>query len=135
MQIPVNNSGTFTKVSRSSSLPTSPRWSPCKGQAPDWVTPWIAPMFTPHVSGSPRWSLTNNSRSSSLSSFRPSHRGPCSLWYMVAATSQMRLVWSDKTTSPLVYNNGVRKYRVVRGMQTSLNIRPKPRANANVAMV
>jgi hypothetical protein len=34
-----------------------------------------------------------------------------------------------------VYNNGVRKYRVVRGMQTSLNIRPKPRANANVAMV
>lgn len=28
------------------------------------------------------------------------HRGPCSLWYMMAAIPQTRLVWSHKTFDP-----------------------------------
>ena len=41
MQTPVDDSDILLEVSRSSSLPR-------KGQAPGWVTPWIAPCL-PHV--------------------------------------------------------------------------------------
>ena len=40
--------------------------------------------------------------------------------------------WCDlaRLQGPPMYNNGARKNRVVRGMQTSLNTRPTPRASA-----
>ena len=40
--------------------------------------------------------------------------------------------WCDLTRlqAPPIYNNGARKHRVVRGMQTSLNTRSKSRASA-----
>ena len=40
--------------------------------------------------------------------------------------------WCDLTRlqGPPMYNNGARKHRVIRGVQTSLNTRPKPRASA-----
>ena len=40
--------------------------------------------------------------------------------------------WCDLAIlqAPTIYNNGARKHRVVRCMQTSLNTRPKPRASA-----
>ena len=72
-------------------LPPSPRWSPSqgiprKGQAPGWVTPWIASSVS---SSNP---LPDRSPPSSLSSFRPKRHGPCSLRYTVVATPQTRLV-------------------------------------------
>jgi hypothetical protein len=39
------------------------------------------------------------------------------------------LVWSPKTTISFEYNNGARKHRMVIGMESSLNIRPKLRSN------
>jgi hypothetical protein len=89
-------------------LPSSPRWSrpsqgsPCKGQAPGHVTPWIA-LDLPHVQVGLRRAFQQASPGcsppSSLSSFWPKHRETCSLWYTVAATSQAWLVWSYKTTN------------------------------------
>ena len=117
-------------------LPPSPHWSPSqgiprKGQAPDQVTPWIA-MDLPHAQvglqrafqqGSPGCSPL-----SSLSNFRPKCHGPCSLRYTVTATSQTRLISQDY--KPLRCTTMVSKHRVVRGLQTSLNTRSKPRASA-----
>jgi hypothetical protein len=89
-------------------LPPSPRWSPSqgiprKGQAPGRVTLWIA-LVLPHAQVGLWCAFRQASNGplppSSLSSFRPNRHGPCSLRYTVAATSQARLVWSCKTTSP-----------------------------------
>ena len=109
-------------------LPPSPRWSPSqgiprKGQAPGQVTPWIASGLLHAQVGlrrAFRQASPRCSPPSSLSSFRPKRHGPCSLRYTVAATPQTR---------PPIYTNGARKHRVVRGMQTLLNTRPKPRAS------
>ena len=118
-------------------LPPSPRWSPSqgiprKGQAPSQVTLWIA-LGLPHTQvglwRAIRQASPGCSPPSSLSSFRLKWRGPCSLWYTVAATPQTRLVWSCKTISPSEYNNCVHKHRVIIRMQTSLNTRPKPRSS------
>ena len=53
MQTPIDDSGIFTKVSRSVQASPSPRWSPLqgiprKGQAPCRLTPWIA-LGLPHT--------------------------------------------------------------------------------------
>lgn len=78
----------FTEVSRSSCSPSSPRWSPsqgcsCKGQALGQETPWITSERSTHTSGSLRLSLLDCSPPSSLSSFRPNRRRPCSfgVWW------------------------------------------------------
>ena len=100
MQTPIDDSGIFTEVSRSAQASPSPRWSPSqgiprKGQASGRVTPWIASGL-PHTQVGLRRAFRQASPgcspSSSLSSFRPKHRGPCSLRYTVAATPQLRLV-------------------------------------------
>ena len=121
-------------------LPPSPRWSPSqgiprKGQAPSWVTPWIAPGF-PHTQAGLRLSHSWQS----LSRTAPRH-----LHYQASNRNTTGLVPSDtrcrphhkrgwfdlaRLQAPPMYNNGARKHRVVRGMQTSLNTRPKPRASA-----
>ena len=81
-------------------LPPSPRWSPSQGiprngHAPGRVTPWIASGL-PHAQVGLRRAFRQASPGcsppSTLSSFRPKRRGPCSLWYTVAATPQPRLV-------------------------------------------
>ena len=119
-------------------LPPSPRWSPLqgiprKGQAPSRVTLWIASGL-PHVQVGLRrafWQASPGcSPPSSLSSFRPKRRKPCSLRYTVAARPQTRWYDLSRLQAPPMYNNSARKHRVVRGMQTSLNTRPKPRASA-----
>ena len=122
MQTLVDNCGIFIEVSRRRKLPPSPRWSPSqgiprKGQAPSWVTPWIASGL-PHAQVGLR------------RAFRLKRRGPCSLWYTVAATPQTRLLWSRKTTSPTEFKHSARKHLGFRDMQTSLATRPKPRASA-----
>ena len=120
-------------------IPPSPRWSlsqgiPRKGQAPSWVTPWIAPGL-PHMQVGLRCA------------FRQASLGPLPAVFTIklSAETTTGLVpfgtrwrphhkrgWCDlaRLQAPLMYNNGARKHRVVRGMQTSLNTRPKPRVSA-----
>jgi len=119
-------------------LPPSPRWSPSqgiprKGQAPGRVTLWIASGL-PHAQVGLRRAFRQASPGcsppSSLSSFRPKRRGLVpsgTLWW-----PHHKHGWCDLTRlqAPPMYNNGARKHRVVRGLQTSLNTRPKPRASA-----
>ena len=99
-QTPVDDSGIFTEVLRSKQASPSPRWSPSqgilrKGQAPGRIIPWIS-LGLPHAQvGLQRvfWQASPGcSPPSSLSNFRPKRRGPCFLWYTVAATPQPRLV-------------------------------------------
>ena len=108
MQTPIDDFGIFIEVSRSAQASPSPRWSlsqgiPHKGQAPSRVTSWIASGL-PHMQVGLRCAFRQASPGcsspSSLSSFWPKRRRPCSLRYTVAATPQTRLVWSRKTTSP-----------------------------------
>ena len=140
MQTPVDDSGIFTEVSRSAQASPSPRWSlsqgiPRKGQAPGRVTPWIA-LGLPHAQAGLRLSHSWQS----LSRTAPHH-----LYYQDSGQNATGLVpsgtrwrphhkrgWCDlaRLQAPPMYNNGARKHRVVRGMQTSLNTRPKPRASA-----
>ena len=118
-------------------LPPSPRWSPSQGiprksQAPGRVTPWIA-------SGLPQCKWVSDMPSSKHLP-DASHR----LHYQAFARNAAGLVpsgtrwrphhkrsWCDLTRlqAPPIYNNGVHKHRVIRGVQTSLNTRPKPRAS------
>ena len=137
MQTPVDDSGIFTEVSRSAEarkLPASPRWSPSQGPS----------------------SRSGNS----VDSLGPSPRAsgsqtclPVSLSRMLPAVFTIKLpAETPQTLFPLVHDgghttttvgvisqdykplrcttNGVHKHRVVRGMQTSLNTRPKPRSSA-----
>ena len=87
MQTPINDSGIFTEVSRSTQASPSPCWSPsqgipCKGQASGRVTLWIASGL-PHAQVSLRRAFRQPSPGcsppSSLSSFWPKRHGPCSL--------------------------------------------------------
>ena len=107
--------------------------APRKGQAPSRVTLWVA-RGLPHaqmVSGVP--------------SGKPLLDAPRRLHYQASGRTAMGLVpfgtrwwphhkrdWCDlaRIQAPLMYNNGARKHRVVRVMQTSLNTSPKPRASA-----
>ena len=100
MQTPVDDSNIFTELSISAQASPSPRWSnsqgiPRKGQAPSRVTPWIASGL-PHAQVGLRRAFRQASPGcsppSSLSSFRPKCRGPCSLRYTVVATPQTRMV-------------------------------------------
>ena len=140
MQTLVDDSNIFTEVSRSTQASPSPRWSPSqgiprKGQASGWVTPWIAPGLR-HVQVGLRLSHSWQSLS---------RTAPRCLHYQASGQNAMRLVpsgtrwrphhkrgWCDlvRLQAPPMYNNGARKHRVVRGMQTSLNTRLKPRARA-----
>ena len=143
MQTPIDDFNIFTEVLRSTQASPSPCWSPSqgiprKGQAPDRVTLWIAPGL-PHAQvglqcafrqASPRpfpaiitiklLAKASGRTTAGLVPFgtrwQPHHkRGWCDL---------------ERLQAPPMYNNGARKHRVVRGMQTSLNTRPKPRASA-----
>ena len=121
-------------------LPPSPHWSPSqgiprKGQAPGRVTLWIAPGL-PHAQ-------TGLWLSHSWQSL--SQTAPLRLHYQASGQNSVGLVpfgtrwrphhkrgWCDlaRLQAPPMYNNGARKHRVVRSIQTSLNTRPKPRASA-----
>ena len=111
-------------------LPPSPRWSPSQGPS-SW-------------SGNSMDSLRPSPRASG-SLVCISRTTPRRLHYQTSGQTAMGLVpfgtrwrphhkhgWCDLTRlqAPPMYNNGAHKHRVIRGMQTSLNTRPKPRASA-----
>jgi hypothetical protein len=83
VQTPIDDSLFLPRYQEAPLFPLVLVGAPRKGQAPGSVTPWIVLEPSPHVSG-----------------FQPNHHGPSSLCYKVAATPQMQLVWSRKTTSP-----------------------------------
>ena len=109
-------------------LPPSPHWIPSQGlsfrsgNSVDSLGP------SPRASGSPTCLPTSLSRmlptvfaiklpaKTSRALFSPVHGGG-------HTTNAVGVI-------PPMYNNGARKHQVIRGMQTSLNTRPKPRANA-----
>jgi hypothetical protein len=115
----------------------SPRWSPspgipCKGQALSQITPWIASGL-PHAQVGLRRAFSQASPGCSLHlHYQASSRNAAGL---VPSGAQWRphhkRDWCDlaRLQAPPIYNNGAHKHRVVRGMQTSLNTRPKPRAS------
>ena len=140
MQTPVNDFSIFTKVSRSaqasfwSSLEPLAR-NPSQGPSSRRVTPWIAPGL-PHTQAGLRLSHSWQSLS---------RTAPRRLHYQAFGRTTAGLVpfgtrwwphhkrgWCDLTRlqAPPMYNNGARKHRAIRVMQTSLNTRPKPRASA-----
>jgi hypothetical protein len=86
---------------------TNPRWcpyakgSPREGQAPRSSNSVESRGPSPRASGAPLPTPLGRSPLSPLSSFRPKHRRPRSLWYTVAAVTQTRLSRSRKTLTPL----------------------------------
>ena len=128
----------FPRYREARKFSPSPRWSPSqgiprKGQALGRVTPWIASglphaqvglrrAFRQALPDAPRrlhYQASDRSAAGLVPSgtrWRPHHkRGWCDL---------------ARLQAPPMYNNDAHKHRVVRGMQTSLNTRPKPRASA-----
>jgi hypothetical protein len=115
-------------------LPPSPRWSPSQGPSSWSGNSMDSPEPSPRASGSPVCLSASLSRTAP----RPLH-------YQASGWTTAGLVpfgtrwrphykrgWCDlaRLQAPPMYNNGARKHRVVRGVQTSLNTRPKPRASA-----
>ena len=115
-------------------LPPSPRWSPSQGPSSRSGNSVDSRRHFRRASGSPvclpaslSWTAPRclHYQASSRTStglvplgtrWRPHHkRGWCDLARLQAS---------------LMYNNGVHKHRVVRGIQTSLNTRSKPKASA-----
>jgi hypothetical protein len=88
-------------------VPTNPRWcpyakgSPREGHAPRSSNSVESRGPSPHASGALLPAPLGRSPSSPLSSFRPKHRGPRSLWYTVTAVTQTQLSRSRKTLAPL----------------------------------
>ena len=115
----------------------SPRWSPSheiprKGQHSGRVTSWIAPSLPPRVSGSPVCLPASLSWTAlhylyyQASSRTATGLVPSGTWWR----PHHKHGWCDlaRLQAPPMYNNGARKHRVVRGMQTSQNTRLTPRA-------
>ena len=139
MQTPIDDSGIFTEVSRStqaspySSLEPLAR-SPSQGPSHWSSNSMDSPGLSPHASGSSVCLLASLSQTAPrLLHYQASGRTATGL---VPFGTQWRpphkCGWCDliRLQAPPMYNNGGRKHRVVRGVQTSLNTRPKPRASA-----
>jgi hypothetical protein len=88
-------------------VPTNPHWcpyakdSPREDQAPRSSNFVESRVTSPRASGAPLSAPLGRSLPSPLSSFRPKHRGPRSLWYRVVVVTQTRLSRSRKTIAPL----------------------------------
>ena len=139
MQTPVDDSGIFTEVSRSGQafplvLVGAPRKESLtraqlpvgylRGQPQAFPTrKWVpdVPLGKPLPDAPRRLHYQASGQNAaglvpSGTQWRPHHkRGWCDL---------------ARLQAPPMYNNGACKHRVERGMQTSLNTRPKPRASA-----
>jgi hypothetical protein len=72
-----------------------------RGQAPRSSNSVESRGPSPLASGASLLAPLGRSSPSPLSSFRPKHRGPRSLWYTVAAVTQTWLPRSRKTLAPL----------------------------------
>ena len=114
-------------------LPPSPRWSPSQGPSSRLGNSVDSLGPSPQASGSPTCLPASLSRML-----------PARLHYQAFGRNAAGLVpsgtrwwphhkggWCNlaRLHAPSMYNNGTRKHQVVRGMQTSLSTRPKPRAS------
>jgi hypothetical protein len=88
-------------------VPTNSRWcpyakgSPCEGQAPRSSNSVESRELSPRASRAPLPAPLGHSPPSPLSSFRPKHREPRSLQYMMIVVKQTWLSPSRKTLAPL----------------------------------
>jgi hypothetical protein len=113
-------------------LPPSPCWSPSQGRS-SWSGNSVDSLqaFLMCKSGSSRWPLLDLSQLFSLSSFQPNHRRPLSLRYTVAATPQIQLMWSHKTTCPFDIQRWCTQSPSEQELCKPRSLtRPKPRASA-----
>jgi hypothetical protein len=118
---------------------TNPHWylyvkgSSHEDQAPQTSNSIESREPSPCTSGAPLPSLLECSSLSSLSSFRPKHRGPRSLQYMVVVAPQTWLMWSRKTLAHLVQLQWLAQETkgFVRFLTSLTTTRNKPRASAN----
>ena len=105
-------------------LPPNPRWSPSQGPSSQLSNTVDSPGPSPHASRSPVCLLASLSQTT-----------PRRLHYQASGRNAAGLVpsgtrwrphhkcgWCDlaRLQAPPMYNNGARKHRVERGMQTSL---------------
>ena len=112
----------------------SPCWSPSQGPSSRLGNSVDSVGPSPRVSGSPVCLLASLSwtapRCLHYQASRRTAAGlvPFCTWWR----PHQKCGWCDlaRLQAPLMYNNGARKHRVVRAVQTSLNTRPKPRASA-----
>ena len=127
MQTPVNYSGVFTKVPIISCFPLILVGAPRKSQAPDQVTPEVAPDSSPRTCGSLRWPFLDRFPPSSLSSFWPNHRAGL-VPFGTSWRPQHKYGWCGlQDYKPLQYTTIVRTSTMwARGVQTLLNTMPKP---------
>ena len=124
----------YRGIEKHSSFPLVLVGAPCKGQAPGRVTPWIAPGL-PHAQVGLRCAFRQASSGPlpAIFTIKLPAKPPWALFPSVHGGSHTtKRGWFDLTRlqAPPMYNNGARKHRVVRGVQTSLNTGPKPRASA-----
>ena len=133
-KLPSTTSVFLPRYREARKLPPSPHWSPSQGPSSR------SDNSVDSLGPSPRTSESLTCLSASLS-----WTAPCRLHYQASGRTAASLVpfgtrwrphhkrgWCDLTRlqAPPMYNNGASKDRVVRGLQTSLNARPKPRASA-----
>ena len=115
-------------------LSPSPRWSPSQGSSSRSGNSMDIPGPSPRASGSPVCLPASLSRMlPAVFTIKLPAEMPWALFPPVHGgghTTNAVGVISQDYKPPLMYNNGARKHRVARGMQTSLNTRPKPRASA-----
>jgi len=134
MQTPVDDSGIFTELSRSAQASPSPRKSPSQGPRSRSGNSVDSPGPSPCASGSLVCLLASLSwtapRRLHYQAFGRTAAGlvPFDTWWR----PHHKHGWCDLTRlqAPPLYNNGACKNQVIRGVQTSLNTRPKPRASA-----
>jgi hypothetical protein len=107
MQTPMEDTDILLMYLEPHMVPTNPRWCPYakgisrEGQAPRTSNSIESCGPSPRASVPRFWPPLGCSLSSSLSSFRLKHRGPCSLWYSVAAVKQTQLSRYRKILAPL----------------------------------
>ena len=137
MQTLVDDSGIFTKVSRSAQA--SPKSSleplvrnPSQGPSSQSGNSVDSLRSSPRVSRSPTCLPTSLPRMiPAIFTIKLPAEPPRALFPPVHGRPHHKRGWCDlaRRQAPPMYNNGACKHRVVRGMQTSLNTRPKPRAS------
>ena len=133
MQTPVDDSGIFTEVSRSAQAPPSPRWSPSQGPS-SWLGNSVDSLGpSPRASGSLTCLPTSLSRMlPAVFTIKLPAEMPRALFPLVHGgghnTNAVGLILQDYKPSDV--QQWCVKHQVVRGMQTSLNTRPKPRSSA-----
>ena len=115
-------------------LPPSPHWSPSQGPSSQLGNSVDSPRPSPHASGSLVCLPASLSRTAPRRlHYQASDRTTAGLIpFGIRWRAHHKCDWCNlaRLQAHPMYNNGAHKHRVIRGVQTSLNTRTKPRASA-----